>query len=75
VLPRYLAAPLGAVYTRALFQCFYRNTHSMRYKQEELEGLAWLQSYSSSSTNEAWWEGSCDWCVVCDGWLWALQDR
>jgi len=51
----------------------------MRYKQEELEGLAWLQSYISSRINEAWWEGSCDWCAVCDGWLWASrtdeQDR
>jgi len=39
----------------------------MRHKQEELEALAQSQSYIITGMSEIWWDESCNWCAVMNG--------
>ncbi|GAB0204012.1 mitochondrial enolase superfamily member 1 [Grus japonensis] len=47
----------------------------MRNKQEELEALAQSQCYDVIGISETWWEESCDWCAVMDGYRLFRRDR
>ncbi|GAB0210391.1 mitochondrial enolase superfamily member 1 [Grus japonensis] len=47
----------------------------MRNKQEELEALAQSQCYDIIGISETWWEESCDWCAVMDGYRLFRRDR
>ncbi|GAB0199842.1 hypothetical protein GRJ2_002449600 [Grus japonensis] len=47
----------------------------MRHKQEELEALAQSQCYDIIGISETWWEESCDWCAVMDGYRLFRRDR
>ncbi|GAB0186493.1 hypothetical protein GRJ2_001114600 [Grus japonensis] len=58
-----------------LYQCFCTNARSMRNKQEELEALALSQCYDIIGISETWWEESCDWCAVMDGYRLFRRDR
>ncbi|GAB0203202.1 hypothetical protein GRJ2_002785800 [Grus japonensis] len=59
----------------AHLKCFYTNACSMRNKQEELEALAQSQRYDVIGISETWWEESCDWCAVMDGYRLFRRDR
>ncbi|GAB0208021.1 mitochondrial enolase superfamily member 1 [Grus japonensis] len=69
------SAPRGAGYVEAHLKCFYTNARSMRNKQEELEALAQSQCYDVIGISETWWEESCDWCAVMDGYRLFRRDR
>ncbi|GAB0206625.1 mitochondrial enolase superfamily member 1 [Grus japonensis] len=69
------SAPRGAGYVEAHLKCFYTNACSMRNKQEELEALAQSQCYDVIGISETWWEESCDWCAVMDGYRLFRRDR
>ena len=47
----------------------------MRSKQEELEALAQSQSYDNVGLSETWWEESCEWSAVMDGYRLFRRDR
>ena len=47
----------------------------MRNKQEGLEALAQSQSYDIIGIRETWWDESCDWCAVMDGYRLFRRDR
>ncbi|GAB0177896.1 hypothetical protein GRJ2_000254900 [Grus japonensis] len=47
----------------------------MRNKQEELEALAQSQCYDIIGISETWWEESCDWRAVMDGYRLFRRDR
>ena len=53
----------------------YTNARSMRNNQEELETLAQSQSYDIIGISEIWWEESCDWSTMMDGYTLSRRDR
>ncbi|GAB0182550.1 hypothetical protein GRJ2_000720300 [Grus japonensis] len=69
------SAPRGAGYVEAHLKCFYTNACSMRNKREELEAFAQSQCYDATGISETWWEESCDWCAVMDGYRLFRRDR
>ena len=69
------SVPRGAGYVEAHLKCFYTNARSMRNNQEELEALAQSQCYDIIGISETWWEESCDWCAVMDGYRLFRRDK
>ncbi|KAM7077755.1 LOW QUALITY PROTEIN: tetratricopeptide repeat protein 33-like [Ciconia maguari] len=69
------SVPRCAEYTGAHLKCLYTNACSMRNKQEELEALAQSQSYDIIGISETWWDESCDWGAMMDGYRLFRRDR
>ena len=48
-------------------KCLYTNTHSLRNKQEELEGTVLLENHGIVAITEAYWDDSQDRSVAIIG--------
>ena len=56
-------------------KCVYTNARSMGNKQEELEAIVCQANYDVASITETWWDHSCDWSSVMDGYKLFRRDR
>ena len=56
-------------------KCIYTNARSMGNKQEELEAIVCRANYDVASITETWWDHSCDWSSVMDGYKLFRRDR
>lgn len=50
-------------------KCFYIDAHKMRKEQEELEALNKSQRSDTSDINETWWDESCVWSALMNGYM------
>ncbi|KAJ7411667.1 hypothetical protein BTVI_48805 [Pitangus sulphuratus] len=57
----------GIGYNVPHLKCFYTNAHSIRNKQEELKALAQSQRFEITGISETWWDETCDWSALLDG--------
>lgn len=65
----------GNIYTAAgstegsgeYLKCWYKNAHSMRNKQDELEALVCSQSYDVIGISKTWWNESHSWSAGMRG--------
>jgi len=56
-------------------KCLYINARSMGNKQEELEICVWSQGDDLIAVTEIWWDRSCGWSAVIDGYVLFRKDR
>ncbi|KAJ7413995.1 hypothetical protein WISP_87188 [Willisornis vidua] len=56
-------------------KCSYTTDSSMRNRQEELEALAQSQGFDITGISETWWDETCDWSALLDGYWLFKRDR
>ncbi|KAJ7395238.1 hypothetical protein BTVI_157081 [Pitangus sulphuratus] len=70
------SASQGIGYNVPHLKCFYTNACSIRNKEEELEALASLsQRFDITGVSETWWDASCNWSALLDGYRLFRRDR
>ncbi|KAK4810454.1 LOW QUALITY PROTEIN: hypothetical protein QYF61_004234 [Mycteria americana] len=56
-------------------KCLYTNACSTGNKQEELVAAAQMEHYDLIAITETWWDESCNWSAVIDGYKLFRRDR
>ncbi|KAM6305694.1 complement factor H-related protein 4-like [Aegotheles albertisi] len=56
-------------------KCFYTIARSMSNKPAKLEALAQSQRFDIIGISKTWWEESCDWSALLDGYKLFRRDR